>query len=208
MSEYNETTASISAIPWPLMLVNEAVSSRTTGDNKIVLSAPGKTDLFITPDGNYRVDKSPRLVFKPDGPFILTARVKPDFNSIFDAGALVLYNDEQHFAKLCFEMDFKGVQRLVSVVCNETADDCNAIPIKEEAIYLRIIGSSLRDTFSFYSSTDAKVWFMHRSFRLAKVDNLLAGFSAQAPVGDTPCLVQFSEIKLEQREPKDYWVGD
>lgn len=195
------------AIPWPLRLENTAQSCRVPGPAELELTAPGKTDLFISPDGQYRIDLSPRLVFRPEGPFILSAKISPEFKAKWDAGVLVLFNDAEHFAKFCYERDYQGVPRIVSVVCNGTADDCNSMPVPEGSVYFRIVGASPGDTFEFYSSADGQAWFLLRNFRLAKTDKLRAGFSAQSPTGEG-CTVRFSRIRLERRSPKDFWAGD
>ncbi|HJV77709.1 MAG TPA: DUF1349 domain-containing protein [Paludibacter sp.] len=167
--------------------------------------APANTDLFVMP--GFSINKSPRLVFKPDSDFILTAKITPDFKSKWDAGVLMLYNDSTHFAKFCFEEDFKGQPRVVSVVCNDISDDCNSMAITAKWIYYRITGSTKSNTFCIYYSENGKSWFPIRGFKLDKTDNLRIGFSAQSPSGKG-CSVDFEEIYLQERKLKDFWVGE
>ena len=174
---------------------------------ELVLAAPPKTDLYVTPGGDFRIDKAPRVVFRPEGPFILTARIQPEFRHRWDAGVLVIYSDAEHFAKFCFEQDFHGTPRVVSVVCNDTGDDCNSWPVTDGAIYFRIVGSSERNTFSFFASRDGQQWFLIRGFRLLKTADLRIGLGAQSLDGDG-CTVHFSEISVQRREVKDFWKGD
>jgi hypothetical protein len=185
---------------------NSVIEYKITGDNSLEINAPGHTDLFISPDGGYVINKSPRLIFKPDSDFILTAKIKPGFKSKWDAGALLIFNDATHFAKFCFESDFKGQARVVSVVCNETADDCNSMIVDKNEIFYRITGSTKGKTFGFYYSTDGKSWFPIRTFKLDKTDNLTIGFSAQSPTGEGSS-VEFSNIDLQQRKA-DLWTGN
>jgi regulation of enolase protein 1 (concanavalin A-like superfamily) len=196
------------ALPWPVTLENTATVCRVLGPTELELSAPAGVDLYISPDGKYRINKSPRLLFRPEGPFIFTAKIRPELKAMWDAGALMLFNDEEHFAKFCFELDPRGATRVVSVVCNGTADDCSAlpVPVPDGAVYFRITGAVPGDTFSFYASVDGKTWYLMRSFRLMKTDALRLGFGAQSPSG-TGCTAHFSEISLERRVPKDYWSG-
>ncbi len=194
-------------IPYLLHFENAPLNYLVTGDNGLKISAPANSDLFISPDGLYEINKSPRLVFRPDSDFILTARIKPDFKSKWDAGVLLIYNDNKHFAKLCFESDFKGQPRVVSVVCNEVADDCNSMAVDKNEIYYRIIGSTKANTFNFYYSADGKSWFLIRSFRLDKTNNLTIGFGAQSPTGKG-CEVNFFDIDLQQRKSVDIWQGN
>ena len=196
----------INAIPYVMNFQNSVIEYKITGDNSLEINAPGHTDLFISPDGGYVINKSPRLIFKPDSDFILTAKIKPGFKSKWDAGSLLIFNDATHFAKFCFESDFKGQARVVSVVCNETADDCNSMIVDKNEIFYRITGSTKGKTFGFYYSTDGKSWFPIRTFKLDKTDNLTIGFSAQSPTGEGSS-VEFSNIDLQQRKA-DLWTGN
>jgi len=196
----------INAIPYVMNFQNSVIEYKITGDNSLKINAPGHTDLFISPDGGYVINKSPRLIFTPDSDFILTAKIKPGFKSKWDAGALLIFNDATHFAKFCFESDFKGQARVVSVVCNETADDCNSMIVDKNEIFYRITGSTKGKTFGFYYSTDGKSWFPIRTFKLDKTDNLTIGFSAQSPTGEGSS-VEFSNIDLQQRKA-DLWTGN
>lgn len=195
------------ALPWAPVLQNPATECRVPGPGELVLTAPPQTDLFISPGADFRTDKSPRVLFQPEGPFILSAKIRPEFRGKWDAGVLLVLNDSEHFAKFCYEQDFQGTPRIVSVVCNGTGDDCNSYPVPEGAIYFRVVGSSTRDTFGFYASRNGREWFPIRAFRLLKTDHLRVGLSAQSPVG-TGCTVHFSEINLQRREVKDAWKGD
>ena len=203
----NAQSLDIKAIPYAMHFENTPLNYKVLTDNEISITAPENSDLFISPDGGYKTDKSPRLLFSPDSDFILTAKIKLDFNSNWDAGVLMVFNDNQHFAKFCFESDFKGQPRVVSVVCNTTADDCNSMTIEKGEVYYRITGSTKSNVFNFYYSADGKSWFPIRTFKLDKADNIAIGFSAQSPSGKK-CMVNFSEIELQQRKPADFWKGN
>ena len=196
----------INAIPYLMNFQNSFIDFKITGGNSLKITAPDHTDLFISPDGRYEINKSPRLLFKPDSDFIFTSKIKLEFKSKWDAGVLLIYNDTKHFAKFCFESDFRGQARVVSVVCNETADDCNSMIVDKNEIFYRIIGSTIGKTFGFYYSTDGKSWFPIRSFKLGKADNIKIGFSVQSPTGDK-CTAEFSRIDLQQRKA-DFWEGN
>lgn len=194
-------------IPWSLTLENEARSWAVTRPDSLRICAPAKTDLYVSASGGHKNDRSPRLVFRPAGPFILTAKVTPGFMKKWDAGVLLLYNDGANFAKFCYERDYQGTARIVSVVANGQSDDCNGTPVPEGAVYMRIVGSPTGNVFTFYSSKDGKRWYLERHFWMARTDKLRVGFSAQSPVGEG-CEVEFSEIRVEQRALKDFWAGD
>lgn len=195
------------ATPWPAVLEKPVVACRVESPTTLVMSAPADSNIFLSPDGGFHQDSAPRVLFKPEGPFILTAKIQPEFHEKWDAGVLLLYNDAEHYAKFCFEADYRMTPRIVSVVCNERGDDCNSAPVPEGAVYYRIAGSSAKESFAFYASSDGRSWFLIRTFRLTRRDNLRIGFSAQSPAGKG-CTVQFSDIKVERREVKDFWNGD
>ncbi len=194
-------------IPFALSLENEALSVSMDGPQSLTLEAPPRTDLFIASDGANPTDHSPRLMFRPNSQFILTAKIRPTFRAKWDAGALLIYNDSSHFAKFCYEMDYRGDSRIVSVVCNGTADDCNSMAVPGGSAYLRAVGNVTRDVATFYFSENGKSWFLIRTFRLHRAQNLRIGFCAQSPAGEG-CLVRFEEIDCQFRAPADYWAGD
>lgn len=200
-------TVKIGAVPYPMHFENSPQDYKILGEDHISITAPENTDLYISSDGYYKINKSPRLIFRPDSDFILTAKIKVDFHTKWDAGVLILFNDPQHFVKFCLEKDFKGQIRVVSVVCNETADDCNSMPVVGNEICYRIIGSARNKSFGLFYSLDNNGWFPIRNFKLDRIDNLQIGFSAQSPAGKG-CRVDFSEINLQQRKPVDWWQGN
>src|SRR5262245_3681911 len=71
--------------------------------NGLAGSAGAATDLFVNPFGGRSVRNAPALLFPVSGDFALAAEVQVDFRATFDAGALLLWHDEDHWAKLCFE---------------------------------------------------------------------------------------------------------
>ncbi|MBB3186389.1 DUF1349 domain-containing protein [Microbacter margulisiae] len=197
----------IGTIPYPMHFENHPVGYSVSGSNHLCIAAGPHTDLFIPPGGNGEINSSPRLVFHPDSDFILTAKVTPDFRTKWDAGVLVIYNDRYHYAKFCFEEDYLGQPRVVSVVCNQVADDCNSMAVHQKSVYYRVIGSSKGNTFSLYYSADGKSWYLVRAFQLDAVNHLMIGFSAQSSVGKG-CNVDFDQISLQQRKANDFWKGN
>ncbi len=92
-----------------------------TAPNALELVAPAKTDLFVAPTGQGARDLSPRVVFQPEEPFLLTATTEPEFRPKWDAGVLLLDGDTTHFAKFCYEMDCLGTPRFVAGKCEHRA---------------------------------------------------------------------------------------
>ncbi|MDP4270592.1 MAG: DUF1349 domain-containing protein [Bacteroidota bacterium] len=183
----------ISSVPYTMHFENKAQDYKILSGNSIQIAAPAYTDLFISPDGGFKTNRSPRLVFTPDSGFTLSAKIKPAFKSKWDAGVLMIFNDSTHFAKLCFEYDIKGQPRVVSVVCNEVADDCNSMAVNNNEVYFRITGSTKDNTFTLSYLEEGKGWLPIRSFRLNKTESLQIGLCAQSPTGKG-CKVDFTDI--------------
>src|SRR5688572_24523803 len=78
------------------------------------ISAGPHTDLFIDPDdGSGKLD-APRLVVPvDDAPYQLSARVRVEFAATYDAGALLVWRDDQTWGKLCFERSPQGSPMVV-----------------------------------------------------------------------------------------------
>ena len=137
------------SIPYSMHFENVPLDYKIIADDHVRITASEKTDLFISPDGGSVADLAPRLVFKPDSDFILTSKIELEFKAKWDAGVLVVYNDSRHYAKFCFESDYTGQPRVVTVVCNETCDDCNSVAIDKNAVYYKIVGSTKKKCFLF-----------------------------------------------------------
>lgn len=196
----------IESIPYELSFENNPKGYEVLSQNSISITASAKTDLFVSPDGKYNINNSPRLVFSPDSAFIFTVKIQPELKENWDAGAILIYNDSLHFAKFCFEKDYQGNKRIVSVVVNKTGDDCNSILVEKGYGYFRIIGSTHDNTFSFFYSENGQDWLLIRVFKLNISSNIRIGMSSQSAIG-TGCKVTFSEINLQERKPENWWNG-
>ncbi len=70
---------------------------------------PAYSDIFIDPAADGQLSSESRLNAAtllgrlPDGDWQFSARVTAAFASTFDAGVLLLWLDESHWAKFCFE---------------------------------------------------------------------------------------------------------
>lgn len=142
----------------------------------------------------------------PAGDFTLAARIRvPAPRSTFDAGALALWRNSDHWAKVCNEYSPDGEPMVVSVVTNEFSDDCNSAPFSHESVWLRV--ARVGRAFAFHSSSDGRRWDFVRLFRLAgDVESLSVGFLAQAPTGDS-CIVEFDAMSLSLRRIEDLRDG-
>jgi regulation of enolase protein 1 (concanavalin A-like superfamily) len=154
----------------------------------LTVTAGPRTDLFVSPGGAPPVLNASRLLTRLEGDFVCGARVRVDFASMFDAGVLLLWRDEGHWAKLCLEYSPRCVPTIVSVVTQGASDDANSFPVDGSETWLRI--ARLGQAFAFHASTDGMDWELIRHFRL---DADQVGFLAQSPTGDG-CTVTFDRI--------------
>lgn len=197
---------SIAAISKPLMWDNKPVEFKTTS-NSITIKAGKETDLYSFVDGTYYVNSAPKLLFTPDSGFVFSAKIKPAFSSMYDGGAILVYSDNENWAKALFEKHTDGSLGLgVSMVNEKRGDDSyHEIDLKAEEVYVKVARSG--DIFCFYYSADGKAWKLLRTFPYRKVADLKIGFYAQSPKGES-CVVEFSDIRYKGQKFSDFFTGE
>ncbi len=188
-----------------LAWLGQPAVSHESGEDSVVITAAGKTDLFVDPDGSATTLNAPCLVAEVRGDYVLTARVEADFVARFDAGALVLWSDERTWAKLALEYSPHNEPTIVSVVTRGFSDDCNSFPVVGGVVWLRI--ARVGDAFAFHASTDGTFWRLIRYFRLHDAGAPRVGLSAQSPLGDG-CTATFRSVRLESRRLADIRNGE
>lgn len=194
---------SIPAIPHPLSWQVPALGAQFSSDTLSITAGP-KTDLFTDPRGLITIANSPRLMFNPQGDFMLRATVTVPFVATYDAGVLVAFIDDTHWAKLCFEFSPQGQPMIVSVVNKNDSDDCNSVIIAGNTVHLRLTRAGR--AFAFHYSTDTRFWHFVRYFNLG-VEGAAVGFSSQSPTGEG-CTATFEDIRFEPRAPADIRNGE
>jgi regulation of enolase protein 1 (concanavalin A-like superfamily) len=154
------------------------------------VAAPG-TDIFIDPTGrSSKLSAARALAPAPAGDWSLSARVRVEFRDPYDAGVLLLWADETHWAKLCFERSPSGTPMVVSVVCRDVADDANSWPVTGDSVWLRI--SRVDGVYAFHASSDGSRWEFVRHFSVAAEQ---IGFVVQAPAGPG-CAAVFDHVRF------------
>jgi len=194
----------LSAIPHPLFWENKPLTySITTNDLSIV--AGEKTDMFRDPNVTYNTDNAPKLLFKADEDFILSTAIEHSFTSKWDGGAIIIKSDSLSWVKFCFEKDYTGARRVVSVVTKNISDDCNSVEINSDKVFYKIAKAG--NVVTLYYSTEGTKWFLVRHLQFDAKPGFKVGFLAQSPTG-TKCEVKFSQIKYEKRKIKDPYEGE
>jgi regulation of enolase protein 1 (concanavalin A-like superfamily) len=202
---------SVPELPFPTTPSHPGVWRRDRPSGAVVAAAPAHTDLYLNPGGADAADAASvinaatLLGPPPSGDFQFSARVSVAFRARYDAGVLLLWVDEQHWAKLCFEFSPASQPMVVSVVTREVSDDANAFVVPDRTVWLRV--SRVDRVYSLHASTDATTWRLVRVFSLgdAVADHQI-GFEAQSPTGDG-CTVTFDQIGFIQQRLQDLRDG-
>ncbi len=192
------------AIPHFLQWENQPLKY-SLDKNVLTIVAGETTDMFRDPNVTYNTDNAPKLLFKPDDNFILIAAIEHGFLSKWDGGAIVLKQDSLNWIKFCFEKDYTGARRVVSVVTKNISDDCNSVEIKSNKVFYKIAKAD--NVITLYYSTDAIKWFLIRHLQFDTARDFQVGFLAQSPTGKS-CTVKFSNIKYVAKKIKDPYVGE
>ncbi len=176
-------THKISSIPFSLHEFNSPIYIEVKNDSSIILTSRGNTNLFNNPGGNFSKQNASMLLFHPDSNFIFTAKIQADLKEIYDVAALVLYQNQYKWAKLCYENSVKKKPTVVSVVTNKYSDDCNSIETKNNYIYYAIVKKG--NEISFHCSFDKDRWSLIRHFNMNFDDEKLQiGFAVHSSKGD------------------------
>lgn len=188
----------IKTIPYPLKVYSDPVSY-IAKDTEVTISAKGKTNLFNNPNGKSNVNNAPMILFEPEGDFTLSAKVSGKLKAIYDVAALVVYGDENTWAKFCYENSVQKEPTIVSVVTRAYSDDCNSVQAGG-SVYLAVVKKE--NEFSFFYSDDNVSWKMIRHFNLESANKLKVGFAVHGSRGNG-FTATFSEIKYQDKALDD-----
>jgi regulation of enolase protein 1 (concanavalin A-like superfamily) len=198
-------------LPFPVTASHPRVWRRDEAADAVVAVAPAHTDFYINPGGADSADAETMLNATtllgppPAGDFQFSARVSVDFQAQYDAGVLLLWADEKHWAKFCFEFSPASAPMVVSVVTRDVSDDANAFTVDDRTIWLRI--SRIDLAYACHASTDGLNWQLVRVFRLGDdTTGHRIGFEAQSPTGDG-CTVTFDHITFTTRRLEELRDG-
>ncbi len=194
----------ISSIPFQLYWKNTP-ESFSIKDNTITIVAGEKTDMFRDPNVTYNTDNAPKLMFRPDENFVLSAAIEHGFINKWDGGAIVFRADSLNWVKFCFEKDYTGARRVVSVVTKDISDDCNSVEIPAYKVYYKIARAD--NVITLYYSANGSKWFLVRHFQFNAKGPYELGFLSQSPTGKS-CTVKFSDIKYSGTKIKDPYAGE
>jgi uncharacterized protein len=187
---------SLSAIPHKLFWEKPPFLFSNSGDS-LTIEAGSGTDVYRDSYGSYLPNNAPRLLFRADSNFILTVEVQHAFSDDWNAGGIMMEADSTHWIKFCFERDNTGAHRIVSVVTKEYSDDCNAVALPTDQVFLKMARAG--NVIILYYSQDGSSWYMARRLRYVFTSPLMVGFLVQAP-GARGNTVNFSHIQYQLKK--------
>src|SRR5262249_42634235 len=154
-----------------------------------------RTDIFCPPDGSPPTLNAPVLLANlDDRDFVLSAHIEAELQTLFDAGALLVWQGDRSWAKFAVERSPEGQPTVVTVVTRDLSDDCNSVTLDRPSAHLRV--ARIDDAFAFHLQV-ADHWQLIRHFVL-EPENVRVGFLAQSPTGQG-CTARFRHIQAEQR---------
>jgi len=197
-------SVTIAGLPAKLFWENTPLHFTQT-PNAISITAGEKTDMFRDPNVAYNTDNAPKLLFFAADNFVLTAGIQHSFTSKWDGGAIVLKADSLNWIKFCFEKDYTGTHRVVSVVTKDISDDCNSVSISGNKVFYKIAKAD--NVITLYYSTNGQKWFLIRHLQFNATGPLKLGFLAQSPTG-TSASVTFTDIHYSAKKISDPYLGE
>lgn len=169
-------------------------------ENQIIMTARQGTNLFNGVSGTWKMSTFPYYYTKVSNDFLVRCKVAVDFKTVYDLGSLIIFENEDKWIKFAFEYSDMGTPAIVSIVTNETSDDCNGAPIEKKEVWLQICRQG--DVFALHYSLDKENWKLARIARLHMQNEIMVGISTQCPSGDY-CTAYFSEFELMDNPYQD-----
>ncbi len=180
-------------------------------DGTISILANEKTDFFNSPVQENGMFPKPLanatiLYTELTGDFVFRVKVKPTFEIFADAAAIMIYENENIWAKFAYEKsDMPGeLPAIVTVVTNRISDDSNSITSEQESVYLQ--AARVDDTIAFHYSMDGETYYMARLFTIPIGKTVKVGLESQAPLGDAK-YHEFSELEITDNRIDNLRLG-
>ncbi|WP_422080981.1 DUF1349 domain-containing protein [Ulvibacterium sp.] len=146
--------------------------------------ADKETDFFNNPEDNEITATAPLLFKEVTGDFVVEALVRPDFSSLWNAAALMIYIDKTHWIKFAFENSDATGQSIVSVVTRGVSDDANGVILTDQdRVWLKIVRKN--NIYSMHWSLDGHDFKMARLSAMPSADPVKVGIEVQCPVGES-----------------------
>jgi regulation of enolase protein 1 (concanavalin A-like superfamily) len=194
----------LTGIPGALKWNNSPSAFAVERGSILEITAGPKTDWFVDPFDGKVSKNAPILTFNPANDYVLSTKVQVHFATKWDAGALMVWADDHHWAKLSFELSPEKQPTIVTVVTRGLSDDCNSVPIAGDTVYLQI--ARRKSTYVFYYGLDGTTWKILRTFDLRAQGTMTVGFESQSPAGEGAKSV-FSEFRYSTKTISNVYTG-
>lgn len=189
--------------------INESAIEKT--NNKIIITAPAKTDFFrgsideceegFLPEV---LSNAPFYYTEVEGDFVMRVKVSHDFKDVYDSSSIMVMKDLECWAKACFEYTDFGTHAVVSVVTRGSSDDANGCNLNGNTAWLQLC--RIGNNFAFHYSTDGEHFYMMRYFNLPAEPIMKVGLLAQAPLGSGGKRI-YENLSIEKKTVKNIRVG-
>ena len=192
---HNISTKMLVAMEWL-----NALTSTELKDSTLWVTVSQGTDFFNNPEDGSIVRSAPFLHQRMQGDFVAKALVQPDFNSQWNAVALMVYLDSLNWIKFGFENSDATGPSIVSVVTKGSSDDANGVVSNDqEQLWLAIAKKD--NNYSMHWSKDGKAFYMTRLTSMPEADTIQVGVEFQSPVGETAThTLHFFEVSNQSLE--------
>lgn len=178
--------------------------SLTEGHLKI--EARKGTDFFIDPESGEVTATAPYLYKELEGDFVAELKLRPDFTSQWNAGAIFMMIDESNWIKFAYENSDATGKSIVSVVTRDVSDDANGVVLNDqEELWLKMIRKG--DIYSMLWSLDGIEYKMCRLAAMKESVTVKIGLEAQCPVGET-AVHDFLYFGVESKTVKNLRKGE
>jgi len=177
--------------------------------DKITIAAPPLSDYFNNPvpeDGVFKAPQGNAPFFYTDveGDFVCRVKVKPNFQTDYDAACIMIMQDDNLWVKAAFEKSDFDTTAVVSVVTNKLSDDANGCNVSAEAVWLQV--ARVGNNFAIHYSLDGKNFDMVRLCFLPVDSTIKVGIESQCPTGQGVSH-EFYNLSIEKRSISDLRAG-
>ena len=180
-------------------------------DNKIIITAPEKTDFFNGNTSEIQEGFLPQILANApfyyteiEGNFVMRVKVSHDFKDTYDSASIMVLKDLKCWAKACYEYTDFGTHAVVSVVTNGFSDDANGCNLEGNTAWLQMC--RVGNNFAFHYSIDGKNFYMMRYFTLPANPVMKVGLLAQAPIGKGGKRI-YENLSIEKKTVKNIRAG-
>ena len=178
----------------------------TLTKGKLEIEVLKGTDFFNDPESGETTSTAPFLFKEMEGDFVAVLKLRPDFSSQWNAGAILMMIDESNWIKFAFENSDATGKSIVSVVTRDVSDDANGVVLNDhDELWLKMIRKG--NIYAMHWSLDGIEYKMCRLAAMKESSSVKIGLEAQCPVGKK-AVHDFLYFGLESKTVKDLRKGE